>query len=132
MKKRSPKAATFERVARELVKKRDGGCKYWHGMDNFATYDQLDPCEGQLEVAHLIPRNGHRSVKYDPLNLVLLCHKHHMRLDGHPLEKDNWISKWLGVEKRAILMAKDVLYRGKDADKREELKELHRQLKALK
>lgn len=132
-KRNSPAPATFEKCAREIIRLRDKTCQFWKGL----IYDEIQGhhhlCQGQLEVAHLIPRGGHRNVRYDPENLVLLCHFHHnITLDRHPLDKDNWIRRYLGDLKWEALRAKDVLYIGKDADKREEYAKLKAVLREMK
>ena len=127
MKGRAPRLATIDTAFRNLIRERDRVCQYPKGFREMVHGPR---CSGPLEVAHFIPRS-HRSVRCNPLNAALLCHIHHAHLDRHPLDKDEWIRIYLG-ERWEELREADVIYRGRDAEKREELEGLKAQLKALR
>jgi len=124
----APKIATIDTAFRKLIRARDRTCRYWQG---FATFPrESNPCSGQLEVAHFIPRS-HRNVRCDPDNAVLLCHTHHAFLDTHPLLKADWVRQFLGTEGWERLKSKDVIYTGRDAEKRAELQWLKQKLREI-
>jgi len=126
---RAPRLATLDTAFRELIRARDRTCQFWRGLD--AVLGDFLRCNGPLEVAHLVPRTR-RSTRLDPSNAALLCHAHHALLDSRPLDKAEWIQRYLGEEEYEALKEKArTLYRGTNKDKWEELEALREMRKCI-
>ena len=76
-----------------LVIRKDGKCygqtRFWQGP----TF----PCGGYLSCCHLFSRK-YRNVRWDARNAVPMCGAHHSWFDQNPIEKDDMILEWLGLD----------------------------------
>ena len=82
---------TADRLVGDLVKDRDGGeCI-------LRTFND-QPCMGTLSACHLIPKGRYGPTRWVTTNIVAGCASHHVAFDQSPLEKEEWITRYLGAE----------------------------------
>ena len=81
----------------ELIVLRDGGkCLYCGRTDT-------------LQVSHIYPKGIYRGLEFDPLNLKLLCYRHHFHWwHKHPLEAKPWLEKVIDKKRLAYLKKKSL------------------------
>ncbi len=51
-------------------------------------------CQGELDVHHIITR-GHKSLRHEPMNAILLCRYHHQQAPQAPHFSPVQFDKWL-------------------------------------
>lgn len=76
-----------DELCRQIVKIRDGG--------------KCQVCgKKEVHVAHIYSKGANPSLRFNPLNLVLLCPKHHLYwAHRSPIEFSEWVKNHLGEEK---------------------------------
>lgn len=82
---------TADRLVGDRVKARDG--------HTCVLYDfNSRPCMGVLSAAHLVPKGRYGPARFIEANIISACASHHMAFDQSPLEKEEWIVRYLGAE----------------------------------
>src|SRR5438128_2525016 len=85
-----------DRLFRQRIRERDVTCRV--GNLKWGVY-----CGGPLEVAHFIGRGKSYAVRWSDDNAALLCRNHHAWIDGHDLDKFEWVRSFLGDERYEAL-----------------------------
>jgi hypothetical protein len=80
-----------DRLVGDYVKARDD-----HSCVLYTFNDKA--CQGVLSACHLIPKGRYGPSRWIPANIVSGCAAHHMAFDSSPLEKEDWIVRYLGAE----------------------------------
>lgn len=83
-------------LLREICIARDGGekCLYCGGTNT-------------LQLSHIYPKGSYRRMEYDPMNVKLLCMRHHLYWwHRNPVEAKEWLDTNLPKERLSYLKMK--------------------------
>lgn len=116
-KKRKPRQnyrQQADRIFSKFVRERDGECQ---------AKDQLFPCKGNLQCAHVLPRR-YATVRCDPFNAIALCASHHIYWTHRPIEFEDWVKakypgRWEALRRKAVFGGRVVWKDELDRVKRE-------------